>query len=453
MLQGKFLTNYTKCKFIDEVKDSLENCISFSFSVSFIKKAGLVLIEHDIEKALERGVTGKIITSTYQNFTDIISLEKFLYWINKFPNFKCHLDLECFDDNGFHSKGYLFEYPNEYKFLVGSTNITRFALLKNIEWNVSLFAKDKIDLFNNVETAFNLLWDKTLELDEKLIKKYLLMLDYAIEKWDMDYIDTSIDVNIRPNLMQRKALKELRRYRDMGVKRSLIVASTGSGKTYLAAFDARNFNAKRLLFVVHRDTILEAAKKTFENVFGAKRSYGIYTGNSKNLDCDFVFATNIMMSNHFDEFLPNEFDYIIIDECHHSVASSYKKIINYFKPDFLLGLTATPERMDNDDVFEMFDANVPFELRLRDAIINDLVVPFHYYGIRDSYVDYSFDDKTKIAKEIAKSENINFIIEQIENYHPNGKLKCIAFCSSISHARTMAEAFNNFGYCSVSLVG
>lgn len=149
-----------------------------------------------------------------------------------------------------------------------------------------------------------------------------------------------------------------------------------------------SFIKKAGLILIEKE--IEEARKTFQKVFGAKRSYGLYTGNSNNIDCDFIFASNIMMANHLNDFLPNEFDYIVIDECHHSVASSYKKIIEYFKPEFLLGLTATPERMDNVDVFEMFDANVPFELRLKDAIINDLVVPFHYYGIKDKLVDYSF---------------------------------------------------------------
>lgn len=452
MFKNDFLTNYSDNKFIDELKIAFSNCISFSLSVSFIKKAGLILIEKEIEEALKRGVNGRIITSTYQNFTDIPSLELFLNWMNKYPNFKCHLDLECFGDNGFHSKGYIFEYNDSYEFIVGSTNITRFALLKNIEWNVSIYSKDEFNLLKNIYDEFNNLWDKTLLLEPIIINKYRLMLDYAIEKWDMDYFDININ-KIRPNMMQIKALKELRRYRDMGVKRSLIVAATGSGKTFLAAFDALNFNAKRLLFIVHRDTILEEAKKTFQKVFGSKRSYGIYNGNSNNIDCDFLFSSNIMMSNHLDEFLANEFDYIVIDECHHSIASSYKKIIEYFKPEFLLGLTATPERMDNADVFEMFDANVPFELRLRDAIINNLVVPFHYYGIRDKLVDYSFEDKTKIAKEIAKVENVDFITSEIEKHRPNDKLKCIAFCSSISHAKTMADEFNLLGYNAISLVG
>ncbi len=348
-----FLTNYTKISFLDKIKNSFNRCKKFYLSVSFIKKAGLILIEREIEEALERGVIGKIITSTYQNFTDIASLKTFKKWMDKYSNFECHLDYMCFGDNGFHSKGYLFEYADEFEFIVGSTNITRFALLKNVEWNVSLQSKNTISSFNEAHTEFNNLWNKTLILDDSLISNYTKQLDFAIEKWDMDYFSVDSN-NIKPNSMQRKALKELRRNRDLGVKRSLVVAATGSGKTYLAAFDARNYDAKRLLFVVHRDAILVEAKKTFEKVFGAERSYGLYTGKYQDLDADFIFTTNTMMFRHLKEFNKNEFDYIVLDECHHSTNNSYSSIMKYFNAGFILGLTATPERMDNQDVFGLF---------------------------------------------------------------------------------------------------
>jgi hypothetical protein len=160
-----------------------------------------------------------------------------------------------------------------------------------------------------------------------------------------------------------------------------------------------------------------------------------------------------MLSMHLDDFKEDEFDYIVMDECHHAAAETYKKIMNYFKPGFMLGLTATPERMDNQDVFEMFDKNVPYELRLRDAINNDLVVPFHYYGIRDSLVDYSYMDANRIAKEIGKVENVEFIASEIEKHRPAGKLKALAFCTTISHALLMSERLEELGYNTVALTG
>lgn len=451
-MKDEFLSN-VNTSFLNKIKSNLKKCKSFSFSVSFIKKAGLVLLEREIEEALDRGVKGRIITSTYQNFTDIGSLEQFYTWQKEYDNFECHLDYECFGDNGFHTKGYLFEYDDSIEFIVGSSNITRFALLKNYEWNVSLISKDNLESYNDALVEFDLIWNNTLELDSKLIEKYRLQLDYAIEKWDMDYVN-AMDAKINPNSMQRKALRELRRYRDTGVKKALIISATGSGKTYLAAFDARNFGAKRLLYIVHRESILKDAKESFVKVFGAERTYGFYTGNENSLEADFIFATSNMLGRHLDSFKKDEFDYIIYDEVHHVVAETGKKIFEYFEPEFILGLTATPERMDNQDIFTLFDQNVPFELRLRDAINNDLVVPFHYYGIRDQLVDYSSKDKMTIAKNIAEQNNIEFIKSQIEKYRkPGEKLKCIAFCTNIQSCRLMAEELYEEGYHTISLTG
>lgn len=447
------LTNNTSTKFLDKIKESLAKCINCYFSVSFIKKAGLVLFEKELEDALKRGVGVKIITSTYQNFTDIASLDVFNKFQTLYSNFECHLDLNCFGDNGFHSKGYIFEYDDEVEFIIGSTNITRYAILKNIEWNVSLFRKNEDKLISNVLKEFNILWDATYELNEELIDKYKIMLSYAIEKWDMDYFNPSI-TPVKPNSMQRGALKELRRYRDLGVDKALVVAATGSGKTYLAAFDARNFSPNRLLYIVHRDTILNDALNTFKKVFGYEHTYGFYTGRKQDLDADFIFASSSMIARHLDEFNKDTFDYIIYDEVHHIMAENGQKIFTYFEPTFLLGLTATPERMDDKNVLELFENNVPFELRLRDAIINDLVVPFHYYAIRDEFADYSSNDKAVIAREISKNINIEFIKSQIElRREPNKKLKCLAFCSSIEHCKMMAQGFNEIGYNAIALTG
>ncbi len=452
-MKDSFLTNYTDTSFLERIKDNLKRCRSFCFSVSFIKKAGLILLDREIENALKNGAQGRIITSTYQNFTDIPSLELFLEWQKKYSNFECHLDIECFGENGFHTKGYLFDNGDSKEIIIGSSNLTRFALLKNIEWNISLFSDTSIESYNNAYLEFEQLWDRTLELDENLIDQYKLLLDYAIEKWDMDYINPNA-LSVNPNAMQRKALKEIRRYRDMGVDKALVISATGSGKTYLAAFDARNFEAKRLLYIVHRDFILKDALKTFLSVFGTSKTYGMYTGSKNEIDNDFVFASTAMISRHLDDFSPNEFDYIVYDEVHHIVADSGQKIFEYFKPEFILGLTATPERMDNKDVFGLFDQNIPYELRLRDAILNDLVVPFEYYGIRTQLADYSDKDRMKVAREIARTENVSFISTEIEKHKKQDeKLKCIAFCTNLQHCSQMAEEFNENGYHAIALTG
>lgn len=445
VMPNQFLTNYTEVTFLEKIKDNLRRCTSFSFSVSFIKKAGLVLLFKDIEAAIERGATGRIITSTYQNFTDIESLRSFFALQSRCSNFSCHLDYECFHDNsyttiGYHSKGYLFEFDDHCEVIVGSSNITRYALLKNIEWDVVISEENFSPVFIEAMKEFEEKWEATHLLNTEIISLYSNKLNFAIERWDMDY-DLHV-ANIKPNFMQRKALKELNRYRAVGTARALVVAAAGSGKTYLAAFDALNFSPKHLLYIVHEGSILKKSLETFQDVFGSTVSYGIFSGESRDMYEDFVFATNITMAKSLELYPKDHFDYIIIDECHRSTAETYRKIIGYFEPEFLLGLTATPERMDNQDVFEMFDKNVPYELRLRDAIINDLVVPFKYYGIRDTLIEYGLprNQEHKMVAQLATIEHGDFIKKEIEKHRPEGKLKALAFCRNVAHARMMCEA-------------
>lgn len=448
-MKNYFLTNYTEETFLDRIRKNLRKCDSFMFSVSFIKKAGLVLLLKDIEAALSRGARGKLITSTYQNFTDIESLRSFLRLMELYDSFECHLDFESFHDSGYmtigyHSKGYFFNFSNYSELIVGSSNLTRYALLKNIEWDLVVRDTEENPVFKQMQDEFNDKWNNTFLLDRDIVSKYVNKLNYAIERWDMDY-ESAVD-SVVPNYMQRRALKELNRYRVMGLRKALIVAAAGSGKTYLAAFDVRNFNPKRLLYIVHEGSILQKSLETFQTVFGNTVTYGIYNKDHSELDADFVFAGNIKLSQSLDLFHENDFDYIILDECHHATADSYREIINFFKPEFMLGLTATPERMDNEDVFALFDANVPYELRLRDAIINDLVVPFHYYGIRDSLIDYGLtkDQERKLISQLASVEHCAFIKDKIEEFRPNGKLKALAFCRNITHARMMAEELGEY---------
>ena len=446
-----FLTNSSEEKFIDRLKHNLDLCEAFCFSVSFIKKPGLRLLAPNIEAALKRGARGRLITSTYQNFTDVDSLQYFLRLQGEYPErFACHLDKECFHDAGgntvgFHSKGYLFDFGESSEVLIGSSNITVYALLKNVEWDVSVI-EDKGGLTSEAARAeFERLWKATLPLDEELIGEYRTRVYYAIERWDMDYDIANSE--IKPNYMQRRALKELNRIRAMGAGKALVVASAGSGKTFLAAFDALNFNPRRLLYIVHEGSILTKSFETFQKVFGSDRSYGIYNGEFKDFQADFVFSTNITMAGSLELFQKDEWDYIIIDECHHATAETYQKILQYFEPQFLLGITATPERMNGEDVFALFDQNVPYELRLRDAIINGLVVPFKYYGIRDELIEYgtAMTKGYRFVEQFSDEKHCDFIYRMIEKHRiPGQKLKALAFCRDISHAIRMQQAMEDY---------
>ena len=450
-MRSQFYTNYTDIRFIDKLKESIDLCQAFYFSVSFIKKPGLKLLASNIEAAIARGARGQLITSTYQNFTDVDSLVFFSDLASRYPErFACRLDRECFHDAngsavGFHSKGYLFEYSDHREVLVGSSNITVYALLKNIEWDVSVIDAEENDTYISVKKEFDSLWEQTLPLTRDLIDEYKTRLFYSIERWDMDY--NIANYEIKPNYMQRRALKELNRVRAMGASKALVTASAGSGKTFLAAFDALNFNPRRLLYIVHEGSILMKSFETFQKVFGSERSYGIYNAEYKEFEADFVFSTNVTMMNSLELFDRHVFDYIIIDECHHAVAKTYQVILNYFEPQFLLGITATPERMDREDVFSLFDQNVPYELRLRDAIINGLVVPFKYYGIRDELIEYGIKETKghKFVEKYSDENHVDFISRMIEKYRlPGQKLKALAFCRDISHAIRMSEAMEEY---------
>jgi superfamily II DNA or RNA helicase len=233
----------------------------------------------------------------------------------------------------------------------------------------------------------------------------------------------------------------------MGSLKALVTASVGSGKTFLAAFDALNFGPRRLLYIVHEGSILIKSFETFQKVFGSDRSYGIYNAEYKEYDADFVFSTNVTMANSLELFEKHTWDYIIIDECHHAAAETYRKILEYFEPQFLLGITATPERMDGEDVLSLFDQNVPYELRLRDAIINGLVVPFKYYGIRDELIEYGIKETKshKFVEQFSDDKHVEFISRIIEKHRlPGQKLKALAFCRDISHAIRMAQAMEEY---------
>ena len=450
-MRTAFYTNYTDLKFIDKLRKNLDLCKGFYFSVSFIKKPGLRLLAPNIEAALARGARGKLITSTYQNFTDIDSLTFFRDLATRYPGqFECRLDRECFHDVngntvGFHSKGYLFEFSNHNELLVGSSNITVYALLKNVEWDVSVIDAPEEETYDSAKKEFERLWERTLPLTQELIEEYKTKLYYSIERWDMDY-DVA-NAAVKPNYMQRKALKELNRIRVMGAGKALVCSAAGSGKTFLAAFDVLNFNPRRLLYIVHEGSILMKSVETFERVFGADRTYGVYNAEYKDFDAEFVFSTNVTMANSLELFEPHTFDYIIIDEAHHAAAETYRKILDYFEPQFLLGITATPERMDGEDVFALFDQNVPYELRLRDAIVNRLVVPFHYYGIRDELIEYGIKETKghKFVEQFSDEKHCEFISRMIEQHRiPGQKLKALAFCRDISHAIRMSQAMEDY---------
>jgi len=253
--------------------------------------------------------------------------------------------------------------------------------------------------------------------------------------------------------MQQEAVVKLDRLRKTGAVKALAIAATGTGKTYMSVFDALQVKPKRLLFIVHREDILIKAKASFDSICTDSRySSGIFTGKQKDYSSRYLFATRDTLLKQYKQFSPDTFEYIVLDEAHHAASPSYKKILSYFKPSFLLGLTATPERMDNADIYSLFDNNIAVEIRLRDALAYDIICPFHYFGITEAEgIDYTSislrpEDAgylDEIAKLLMITRRVDYILEKMKFYgHDGNKTKALGFCTTVAHAEYMADEFN-----------
>ena len=426
------------------IKEELLNCYEFKFIVSFIRFSGVQVLIDVLKKIENLGITGKIIVTNYMNISEKKALDK----LNQLTNIK----IKYFNGEvqGFHPKGYIFKYRNnKTRVIIGSSNISLGGLKSNIEWNSNILL-DSNHYFNlNINDEFNYVWEKSLEYTPDAF----IDNDYIFNNYH--YFCENTNKKILPNYMQEIALQNLNKIRLNGEKKALSIATTGTGKTYLAVFDIKKFNPKKALFIAHREEIINSAKKSFENIIKNK-ILGKFTGNLKETHSDIIFSTIQTLHKNLFSFKKDEFDYIVIDEAHHSASESYQKVINYFTPNFLLGLTATPERMDNHNIFDIFDGNIAMELRLKEALDNNLISPFHYFGITDIQdINLSDIDINKInilAKKLMIHKRTEFIFEKIKFYGYSGKkLKGIGFCVSIKHSQYMAEELTKLGIHSVSL--
>lgn len=452
--EPRLITNQRTTTFLEELSTSLLSCKRFYFSVAFINYSGLQLLLDLFSSLQFNNVEGKIITSTYLNFTDVQSLRK----LATFPNIETKIYIAD-KYKGFHTKGYIFEYDHYYKIIVGSSNITQSALKTNIEWNVRYVTKNKTDDFAiEIIEEFNQLWEMTNEINDHFLEQYERYLNEVNQYVRLEKKVFDNQIIIKENSMQQKALQNLKQLRDNDQKRALVIAATGTGKTYLSAFDVKQMQPQKVLFLVHREVILSEAMQSFLRILPDKNA-SKYAGNEKDLSGDFVFAMiQTLASNENYLSIPRDyFDYIVADEAHRSYSVTYKTLLEYFKPQFLLGMTATPERTDGGNIFELFNNNIALEMRLRDSLREDLVLPFHYFGISDVTTDLDNVDLSKIdevAKRLSIKNRVDFVIEKMEHYGYSGiKRKCLAFCVNNAHADYMAQQFNLLGYSSISLSG
>lgn len=454
IIKNQLIVNSHRGNLLAELKQSLSECKNFYFSVAFINFSGLQLLLNSFKELEEKGVKGKIITSTYLNFTEPKALDK----IKSFEN----IDLKVFvvDSNkGFHTKAYIFENEDNYKIIIGSSNITQGALKSNVEWNVMIISKKETEFVQSVLDEYQYLWDNTGFADDEFLKRYDAFIRSIKESRSYAAVAFDDYKVITPNIMQKEAVDNLNRLRASGENKALVIAATGTGKTYMSAFDVLEFAPKRMLFLVHREEILGDAEITYRNLLKNKSiTTGLYTGNKKNEEAEYLFATIQTMERNLDSFSRGDFDYIVIDEAHHSTSPTYEKVLNYFNPRFLLGITATPERCDTGNIFDVFDNNVALEIRLNEALEHELIVPFHYFGITDveevDYKNVKLDNISEVSKRLMINSRAQFIIEKMNFYGFDGdKQKAIGFCISKDHARYMAKEFNEYGIESIALTG
>lgn len=443
-----------------QLKMSMVKASKIDIIVSFLMESGVKMILKDLEAALNRGVQVRILTGNYLGITQPSAL----YLIKKELGNRVDLRFYNEKERSFHPKSYIFHYDNAGEIYIGSSNISRSALTSGIEWNYrfnSLNDKKNFDLF--YDTFEDLFENHSIVVDDDELKRYSKSwhkpaVSKDLAKYDNaeEDINTKVEVLFQPRGAQIEALYALEDSRMEGATKGLVQVATGVGKTYLAAFDSAKY--ERVLFVAHREEILKQAAVSFRNVRHSD-DYGFFDGKHKDTGNSVIFASVATLGRN--EYLTEEyfkedyFDYLVIDEFHHAVNDGYQRIVNYFKPKFLLGLTATPERMDGKNIYEICDYNVPYEITLSEAINKGALVPFHYYGIYDE-TDYSvlhfvkghYDENELNKTYIGNYKRYELIYKYYMKYRSK---RALGFCCSRLHAEAMAKEFSKRGIESVAV--
>lgn len=437
----KLVTNNvkTQTKVRNELVQQLEKCEEFIFSVAFIVQSGIACLKQDLINLEKRGVKGKILTSNYLGFTDPFALKELL----QFKNIELKINME----NNFHAKGYIFKREQLAVMLVGSSNLTQNALCVNSEWNVKTISHLSGELIAGVEREFKQLWDESEVVTEAFISEY--ERHYQPQRFVPWQKSQKL---IRPNKMQTKALQALHTFRQRNAK-GLLISATGTGKTYLTAFDVQRMNPKRMLFIVHREQIIDNTIASFRKII-TNKAFGKLSGTSKQYDCEYLFATIQTLVKEYKYFAQDSFAYIVVDEAHNAGSKSYQEVLRYFQAKFTLGLSATPERMDGFNIFDLFDNNLIYEIRLAEALENNLLVPFHYYGITDIEFRGEASNEHVSFNQLVSKERVEHIVNKLELYgHYGEKVKGLIFCSRLAEIKQLAEQFNLRGLKSAYLDG
>ena len=451
-----------KANVLSVIKAELASCKSFDFSVAFVTSSGIQVLVQILNELKRQGVRGRILTSTLNNFNDPDALRKLL----EFPN----IQTRVYQGN-LHAKGYLFEKQSISTIIVGSSNLTHHALTCNKEWNVLFKSFPGGDMLHQIRGEYEEVWNdhNTVAVTEEWIQRYEAFRAQPGQRQGLESrpafrsgqpaaplpAATSAELpSIVPNKMQALALDALEVLHGRKERRALLVSATGTGKTYLSALDVRAVRPRRVLFVAHRHRILEASLESFQRVLGTGYSYALYGGGSAKPLATCVFAMVSTLSRHLDDFDPGEFDYIIIDEAHRTGAASYRAILGHFAPSFFLGMTATPTRTDGYDVYALFNHVIAFRITLQDALEENMLAPFHYFGISDLEIDDRTVDDISLFSKLTSQERVRHIISKIEEYTvEKSERRGLIFCNRNEEAASLSEQFNEAGYRTVAVSG
>jgi superfamily II DNA or RNA helicase len=435
-------------RILSNILYELENCEEFWFSVAFVTSSGVMCILELLKELEEKEIPGKILVSKYQNFTEPSALRR----LEKFKN----LSIRISENRNFHAKAFLFRNKEGYNLIIGSSNLTSGALSVNKEWNLRVSSTHQGKLIIETLKEFKKEFESSTLVDINYIDKY--EIEYNLLKLARATVFDKIEQTqkIVPNRMQLAALERLEYLRKQGKSKALLISATGTGKTYLSAFDVQKFNPKRFLFIVHRQTIAQEAMRSFGRILGKDKSMGLFSGEAKDIEADYIFSTvqTVSKTENLMLFERDEFEYLVIDETHRSGAESYRRILEYFQPKFLLGMTATPERTDGYDIFSQFDYNIASEIRLNQALEEEMLCPFHYYGITDVTVNGVLIEEDAAFNLLTSMERVDRIIEKARFYGcDSGDVRGLVFCRNIEESNFLAQAFNSSGIKSVSLTG
>ena len=459
----EFISNNYKLgkKVLVSIEEELQRCEEFCISVAFITKSGITPLLQTLKDLEQKNIPGKILTTNYLMFSEPEALEK----LAGLKNIELKMFVTGAETGGFHTKGYIFREEEIYRIIIGSSNMTLSAITRNKEWNTKIVSTEQGELTQAVLQEFDELWQDEHSLAfEDFIDSYRqeYLNEKIIRKQKQQAVSEQVveleNYRLKPNKMQVAFVKNVMEMRAQHIDRALLLSSTGTGKSLASAFMLREMGTRRALFIVHREQIAKQTLKSYKRVFGSSRTYGLLSGNSRELGAEFLFATMQMMSKEEirSHYSPEDFDVIILDECHHVGAESYQKIMQYFKPKFWLGMTASPDT-NQYDIYSIFDHHIAYEIRLQQALEEDLLCPFHYFGITDLEINGEvFDDNAGVKNfsNLISDARVDYVIDKANYYGFSGdRVKGLIFCSRKDEAKELSKKFNERGLRTEVLTG